>query len=55
MMCVHQIKLGKRKISWSKKQIVVPEAAISALELEEGDFVQFILVDSKVFLEKEKL
>ena len=49
-----QVKLGKRRVSWPKKQIVVPEAALSALGLEEGDFVQFVLEDGKVFLEKEK-
>lgn len=51
---MQQVKLGKRKISWAKKQLVVPEAVLSAMELEEGDLVQFVLQDGKVFLEKEK-
>ena len=51
---MQQVKLGKRKISWAKKQLVIPEAVISALELEEGDSTQFILEGGRIFLEKEK-
>lgn len=51
---MQQVKLGKRKISWAKKQLVIPEAVLSVMELEEGDLIQFLLVDGKVFLEKEK-
>jgi bifunctional DNA-binding transcriptional regulator/antitoxin component of YhaV-PrlF toxin-antitoxin module len=50
---IQKIKLGKRKVSWVKKQLVVPMAVVSALELEEGDFVQFVFDGGRVFLEKE--
>lgn len=48
------LKLGTRKISWKSKQTVIPEAAVNALELEDGDYVTFLLDKGKVYVEKEK-
>jgi bifunctional DNA-binding transcriptional regulator/antitoxin component of YhaV-PrlF toxin-antitoxin module len=49
-----QVKLGSRKVSWPKKQIVIPEAALLTLELEEGDSLQFIWENGIVRVEKDK-
>jgi bifunctional DNA-binding transcriptional regulator/antitoxin component of YhaV-PrlF toxin-antitoxin module len=49
-----QISLGTRKVSWAKKQVVVPEAVLNVLEIEQADSLKFILCDGKVFVEKVK-
>jgi bifunctional DNA-binding transcriptional regulator/antitoxin component of YhaV-PrlF toxin-antitoxin module len=48
------LNLGTRKVSWAKKQIVLPEAVLNKLELEEGDCLSFVLDDSHVVLVKVK-
>lgn len=53
-MTTNKISLGVRKVSWAKKQTVIPEAVLEALELEEGDSIHFYLVDAIIVLEKEK-
>ena len=49
-----QISLGTRKVSWAKKQVVVPEAVLEALEIKQEDLLKFVLSDGKVFVEKVK-
>jgi len=53
-MGTQKFKLGTRKFNPKSKQIVIPETAVNVLELEEGDYITFILENGKITLEKKK-